>query len=180
MSMPSGLARCANVLWTNGHPAPRQPVIYGWVVAAAAAAAVLLVLFGVGLIYALGRLPGGYRVEHRRTIQLPAAPVLTVAAQPVAATAPQAPEPDANEADVDSPAPARPHVVLTPEARVVQPTHLPQSELALGQEVPDGETYGTKVLFLRNPEVAAQQALKARKLLFVLHLSGNFEDACFT
>jgi hypothetical protein len=43
-----------------------------------------------------------------------------------------------------------------------------------------GETYGTQVLFLNNPEVAAETAQREKKLLFVMHISGNFEDACFT
>jgi hypothetical protein len=42
------------------------------------------------------------------------------------------------------------------------------------------ETYGTKVQFVSNPSTAAGQARRDHKLLFVLHLSGNFEDAQFT
>ncbi len=45
---------------------------------------------------------------------------------------------------------------------------------------PTGETYGTQVLFLNNPEAAAQLARRDKKLLFVMHISGNFEDSCFT
>jgi hypothetical protein len=45
---------------------------------------------------------------------------------------------------------------------------------------PAGETYGTSVLFLNNPEQAARVALQEAKLLFVLHVSGNFEESCFT
>jgi hypothetical protein len=45
---------------------------------------------------------------------------------------------------------------------------------------PDGETYGTKVLFLNNREAAADKARNEHKLLFVMHISGNFEDSCFT
>ncbi len=42
------------------------------------------------------------------------------------------------------------------------------------------ETFGTAVEFARNPQEAARQAAAARKLTFLLHVSGNFEDAGFT
>jgi hypothetical protein len=43
-----------------------------------------------------------------------------------------------------------------------------------------GETYGTQVLFLNNQETAADLAKREHKLMFVMHISGNFEDSCFT
>jgi hypothetical protein len=43
-----------------------------------------------------------------------------------------------------------------------------------------GENYGTSVKFLCSPAEAARQARHTRKLLLVLHVSGNFEDAGFT
>ena len=45
---------------------------------------------------------------------------------------------------------------------------------------PIGETYGTQVLFLNNREAAADKARSEHKLLFVMHISGNFENSCFT
>lgn len=45
---------------------------------------------------------------------------------------------------------------------------------------PAGETYGTQVLFLNNQAAAADLARRDHKLLFVMHISGNFEDSCFT
>jgi hypothetical protein len=42
------------------------------------------------------------------------------------------------------------------------------------------DTYGTSVDFLDDPPGAAQQALRDKKLLFVLHVAGNFEDDKFT
>jgi hypothetical protein len=44
----------------------------------------------------------------------------------------------------------------------------------------DRETFGTAVEFVRNPQEAARLAAAERKLTFVLHVSGNFEDAGFT
>jgi hypothetical protein len=41
-------------------------------------------------------------------------------------------------------------------------------------------TYGTTIEFRKTPQSAAAQALKEEKLVFVLHVSGNFEDPTFT
>ena len=40
--------------------------------------------------------------------------------------------------------------------------------------------YGTSVQFVNNPAEAARQARRQDKLVFLLHVSGNFEDAKFT
>jgi hypothetical protein len=40
--------------------------------------------------------------------------------------------------------------------------------------------HGTSVEFLDTPSEAARKALKEQKLVFVLHVSGNFEDPRFT
>jgi len=45
---------------------------------------------------------------------------------------------------------------------------------------PAYETFGTSVNFLRSPAEAAREARKEDKLLFVLHIAGNFEDDRFT
>jgi hypothetical protein len=42
------------------------------------------------------------------------------------------------------------------------------------------QTYGTRVLFLPSPTAAARLAQKQDKLVFTLHVSGNFEDPQFT
>jgi hypothetical protein len=47
-------------------------------------------------------------------------------------------------------------------------------------ERPKAEKYGTSVLFLADPGEAARQARRGKKLLLVLHVSGNFEESCFT
>ena len=41
-------------------------------------------------------------------------------------------------------------------------------------------SHGTTVDFVDTPREAAQQAKKAGKLVFVLHVSGHFEDPRFT
>jgi hypothetical protein len=40
--------------------------------------------------------------------------------------------------------------------------------------------YGTAVDFLDSPTTAAKKAAQEQKLVFVLHVSGNFEDPQFT
>ncbi|HMC65092.1 MAG TPA: hypothetical protein VKI65_09135 [Gemmataceae bacterium] len=47
------------------------------------------------------------------------------------------------------------------------------------KEVCTGD-FGTAVHFLKTPSEAAKQALKEQKLVFVLHVSGDFEDPDFT
>lgn len=42
------------------------------------------------------------------------------------------------------------------------------------------ETFGTSVQFVRSPTEAARTAAAEDKLTFLLHISGNFEDAKFT
>ena len=49
----------------------------------------------------------------------------------------------------------------------------PQAEEVCGD-------YGTSVTFVDSPAAAAKQALKEEKLVFVLHVSGNFEVSAFT
>ncbi len=40
--------------------------------------------------------------------------------------------------------------------------------------------FGTKIHFVDTPKEAAAQAKKDEKLVFILHVSGNFEDPRFT
>jgi hypothetical protein len=41
-------------------------------------------------------------------------------------------------------------------------------------------SFGTSVEFAESPAEAAKQAKKQEKLVFILHVSGNFEDPKFT
>lgn len=45
---------------------------------------------------------------------------------------------------------------------------------------PARNAHGTSLAFAANPTEAGQLALKNKKMVFLLHLSGNFEDDCFT
>lgn len=50
---------------------------------------------------------------------------------------------------------------------------------AQAEEKTCGE-FGTSVQFEKTPSDAARKALKQEKLVFVLHVSGNFEEPEFT
>ena len=76
-------------------------------------------------------------------------------------------------------APVSPALSVEEENATREPG-LPASELGPSEEVANLRTYGTQVAFVSSPAEAARKALKERKLLFVLHLSGNFEDKKFT
>ena len=41
-------------------------------------------------------------------------------------------------------------------------------------------SYGTKIHFVATPKEAAAEALKQEKLVFILHISGHFEDPGLT
>lgn len=57
---------------------------------------------------------------------------------------------------------------------------LPSLAGALGANEPACGEYGTSVHFEKSPSEAARKALKEEKLVFVLHVSGHFEDSEFT
>ncbi len=65
-----------------------------------------------------------------------------------------------------------------PAVRPVKPAtpatvFVPDKELTCG-------SHGTRVEFVATPSKAAAIAKKEQKLVFVLHVSGNFEDPRFT
>jgi hypothetical protein len=70
--------------------------------------------------------------------------------------------------------------VAAPDAEPTAPVSAANIELVRPVAAPACESYGTAVEFLSRPADAARQAVQEDKLLFVLHVSGNFEDAKFT
>jgi hypothetical protein len=54
------------------------------------------------------------------------------------------------------------------------------SHSAAPAPVCQSQNYGTSVDFLASPAEAGKEAERDRKLMFVLHISGNFEDRQFT
>jgi hypothetical protein len=63
----------------------------------------------------------------------------------------------------------------------VPPSKLPPKPVALAKPAETScGSYGTRVDFFDTPSEAARAARKEQKLVFVLHVSGNFEDPRFT
>ena len=96
-------------------------------------------------------------------------PAVDVAKLPVA----QEPPPAAQ------PAPADP-VPQAVAVSIPNPKNDPPPAPPADAPVPACQNFGTAVAFRNSPVEAARQADKNQKLLFVLHVSGNFESDCFT
>jgi hypothetical protein len=86
-------------------------------------------------------------------------------------------EPAAATEEAPPPAPPAPTRSLT---LPVQPLPRPPEDVVEASEACAGQTYGTGVTFLSDPAEAGRRAGRSGKLLFVLHISGNFEEAQFT
>jgi hypothetical protein len=67
-----------------------------------------------------------------------------------------------------------------PAEPVVKPLPQPAPKPVARDEGSTCGDYGTAVLFEESPKDAAARAKKEEKLVFVLHVSGNFEDPRFT
>jgi hypothetical protein len=173
---------------------PAQPLIYWPFVLAAAAVALVLL---AGLTAAMGWVknrpaaPQAHPLvaqaeevadlDANRGPQLPAPPDAATQTAAVAA-APPAAESAPSALRIDASPGATVGKTRTPPApkedKVADPL-LPVPEDSVKAER-GGETYGTQIEFQSSPAKAAKQAVQDHKLMFVLHISGNFEDAKFT
>ena len=63
---------------------------------------------------------------------------------------------------------------------VVQPVKVKPAPKPVAKTEGTCGDYGTSIEFEDNPKDAAVRAKKEEKLVFVLHVSGNFEDPRFT
>jgi hypothetical protein len=87
-----------------------------------------------------------------------------------------------------APTPSRQDRPATPSSPTQRLPSAPRSKPQVeGRPVPSEaaptpacETYGTGVKFHASPADAARAALRDHKLMFVLHISGHFEDSQFT
>jgi hypothetical protein len=148
-------------------PVQRGALVYWPPVVAAGAASILLVAGFLWLVSASSpRLPAEERSESIALAQPGAqenkpetSPPLTPA--PLVETKPEKAKVEAKPAE-----PEMPKVLVEKKAPEVckPPTSL----------------LGTSVEFVDNPATAARTAAREEKLLFVLHVSGNFEDPAFT
>jgi len=71
-------------------------------------------------------------------------------------------------------------LALSPLAATAGPTGKGLGTPGLELTKPDDKCHGTSFEFFDTPAEAAAQAKKDQKLVFVLHVSGNFEDPRFT
>jgi hypothetical protein len=99
-------------------------------------------------------------------------PVMPV---PVSIAAPSPPPAPVIAPPASPPPPLPPPIDTPPPRAVAAVTTVPPPA-----GPPVDHRYGTSVDFVDSPTEAAEQALKQKKLLFVLHISGNFEKDCFT
>lgn len=92
------------------------------------------------------------------------------------APAPLSAPPPEPKAAVEEPATPAPEVAVAPKE-----TAKPAADTSsTGTCKATGDGFGTAVAFAASPTLAGEQAFKEHKLLFVLHVSGNFEDPGFT
>jgi hypothetical protein len=104
-------------------------------------------------------------------------------AEPVVSPEPQRDQPPVAEPQRPEAAPVEPVVVpARPEAAQEPPKQPARGPVEAPADVaaPACETFGTRVEFDTNPTRAAKRAADTQRLLMVLHISGNFEDAGFT
>lgn len=73
-----------------------------------------------------------------------------------------------------------PRTGKTPDPVIVKPAVKPTPKPAKEEGGTCSGDFGTSVLFEDSPKDAAAKAKKEEKLVFVLHVSGNFEDPRFT
>jgi hypothetical protein len=97
------------------------------------------------------------------------------------AVVPDEPEPAAASARPQA-APPPPAEPAPPVQVAAAPPAEPPPVLKPAEAVSEsgGGTCGTSVAFLASPQLAARRAAEEGKILFTLHVSGNFEDPGFT
>jgi hypothetical protein len=86
--------------------------------------------------------------------------------------------PDQNQARNPALQPEPPADPFAPANKQAHPAPDPTPPRA--KSTPTRSRFGTAVDFVDDPTEAAKLALKEKKLLFVLHVAGNFEESCFT
>jgi len=152
---------------------------------------VCLILMSAGIVLALGsgKRPPVQTEERVDEAPVPVAIDLGAGDSSSTVNAPMAD--DANVAPISAPnlplasLPIVPATPLNPELSdpFADPSvHNPAlaQPITLAKAPPACKRYGTAVDFVDNPIDAAAQALREKKLLFVLHVAGNFEEEKFT
>jgi hypothetical protein len=155
------------------------PIVYWPAVVVAASVALVLSVGLVGLTWGLSPRPSLSVVAEQEALATQPSPdedqVETPAAEPASAPKQAVAKVERQRAEEVRPAPAAPPVT---------PVQVEQERAAAPLEAPAGKPptalLGTTVEFVDNPQLAARTAAREGKLLYVLHVSGNFEDPQFT
>jgi hypothetical protein len=113
-------------------------------------------------------------------VVLPREEVAVDAAPPIAAVEPIAPASAGPSIGASPIVVFVPIVVGEPARAAPEPPAPPDPSAKVAVQPPAAGACGTGIDFARTPQVAAEQAKKERKLVMLLHISGNFEDARFT
>jgi hypothetical protein len=150
----------------------REPLLYWRPIILAS---VTMALVATGLVAALAMLARGARADGE--LQFAAKPGESLDRAATTSLPPQPPSIPAGNGEQAAPAIDSP---VAAEAKKETPETPLDIAVAGAVRLPACESYGTAVKFLSRPADAARQALREDKLLLVLHVSGNFEDAKFT
>jgi hypothetical protein len=156
----------------------RSPIVY-WPIVGGAAVLTLTLVFAA-TAWVLNQ-PQPAAAQSTEPSARAAAPILALAMPPAPRQEPLAittPTGDPPGPPKTSP-PASPALVdPTKEIQVPAPAVCAVNEN--GPACAETQSYGTSVAFLNTPAEAAAKAQRDRKLLFLLHVAGNFEDSRFT
>jgi hypothetical protein len=112
--------------------------------------------------------------------QAPTAVAVAPLPQTRPSTTPPATVPAIRETAVELQRAAPPVPTTPPAAPVAVCDTAPALPLLAAGPACSSENYGTSVAFLGSPAEAGKQAERDQKLVFLLHISGNFEDSQFT
>jgi hypothetical protein len=153
-------------------PVRRRPPMLLWGTCAAGGAVVLVAMIAIIAMRMSDALPDPQQADAGPVV-LPKVVVAERVARPQPPAKVDVLPPAKNPAVPAAPAPDDGPVIL---AGIDPP------EVALPGVACDAgrQRFGTSVSFARNPLEANRQAADERKLVFVLHVSGNFEEARFT
>jgi hypothetical protein len=143
---------------------PRQRLV-NWPVVLGVGAFVWFWLVGAILVGWLASSPAGNEAS--------AAPVAAVVAEPPKIAAAPVVQATKEPELLGPPVPAKPAEEVVVVQVVPAPAPVVEKPAPVKEEV---GKYGTAIDFVDDPIEAADQAMRNRKILFVLHVSGDFED----
>jgi hypothetical protein len=147
-----------------------QPLLHWPAIYVASGAALLL---AAGFVVALALSTPARSTDGPKAVaQAPSEPILDED-RPQPSTPPPVPSEPKQQPVEKEKAPPAPRIVQAP-VKVEQPKTLEE------RVRPPTSLLGTTVEFVDNPVAAARTAAREDKLLYVLHVSGNFEDPDFT